>query len=79
MCLEPLLEPDWPSIEEVKNGTMVQTKYEVLAKAHATPHLFIFSNHAPNLAKLSADRWNVINDLGDHNPLGLHVDEMFAR
>jgi len=62
-------EPNYEIIEELKNGVMVQTKYEVQYKAYDAPHLLIFSNVAPTIRKLSVDRWNIITDLGDHMTL----------
>ena len=38
----------------------------------------IETKELPSAAAAAAEPWP-LNDLGDHNPLGLHVDEMFAR
>ena len=52
-------------IESIKNGLLIQTKYEVMVKSYDSPHVIIFANTPPLMGSLSEDRWNVINDLSD--------------
>ncbi len=52
--------PDFAGLEEIKNGLFFSTKYEsgqVLLKVF--PHIVVFSNHPPDLERMSADRWVV--------------------
>lgn len=60
---------DYVCLEKLKDGMMVQTKYETTLKSYDSPHLIVFSNQPPELWRLSHDRWNVITDLGDHMTL----------
>ena len=46
-------------IERLKNGFMYSTKYSSVQKVFAPPHIVVFSNFAPDRAKLSLDRWRV--------------------
>ncbi len=68
--------PDYGGLEEVKNGTFFSTKYEsgqVLLNVY--PHIVVFSNYPPDLAKLSRGRWVVIyagiTPLPSHHPIFL--------
>lgn len=49
----------WDGIESIKDGLFFSTKYECGMHVFNPPHLFIFSNQPPPLAKLSKDRWKV--------------------
>lgn len=49
----------WSGIEQVKNGAFFSGKYESSCIAYNKPHIICFSNHPPDLTKLSADRWKV--------------------
>ena len=56
---------DWACVESLKNGMLVQTKYDVIIKVYPSPHLVMFSNAMPDFNQLSADRWLFIDDLSD--------------
>ena len=60
---------DYVTLEKLKDGLLVQTKYETTLKSYDSPHLIAFSNKEPQIHRLSADRWNIIRDLGDHMTL----------
>lgn len=47
-------------IEQIKNGILTSSKYESRTKIFTPPHVMVFANFAPDLAKFSADRWVVI-------------------
>lgn len=49
----------YTGIEEIKNGCFFSTKYESGMVLMPTPHIVIFSNRAPDLDEMSADRWRV--------------------
>lgn len=49
----------YSTIESVKNGMVCNTKYETGVKCFNSPHIFVFANEAPELEKLSQDRWCV--------------------
>jgi len=48
-------------IESCKNGIVSSPKYESHVKYFPTPHVICFANFMPDLTKLSADRWKLIN------------------
>lgn len=45
------------AIESIKNGYIVNTKYETSLVYQDPSHVWCFSNQAPNLSSLSRDRW----------------------
>lgn len=49
----------YSTIESVKNGMVCNTKYETGVKCFNSPHIFVFSNEAPDTSALSIDRWVV--------------------
>jgi len=49
----------YESMEMMKNGDFISTKYEGGRVRYNRPHMFIFSNNLPNTTKLSADRWRI--------------------
>lgn len=49
----------YSAIESIKNGLVVNTKYETGYKVFNAPHIFIFSNSYPDCDKLSEDRWEI--------------------
>lgn len=49
----------YKGIEGIKDGLVVNTKYECSQHVFNSPHVFIFANMAPNYAMLSEDRWKV--------------------
>lgn len=52
----------YEGIEEIKNGLIVNTKYETAVNCFNCPHVIVFSNWPPDLSALSADRW-IVRDL----------------
>lgn len=50
----------YEGIEAIKNGIFYNTKYESGMVVFNCPHVVIFANFEPELGKLSADRWNII-------------------
>ncbi len=53
--------PDYSGVEALKNATFFSPKYEsgMVILSHY-PHVFVFSNYAPDESKLSADRWHIV-------------------
>lgn len=47
-------------IEKIKDGLIVNTKYEVSTHVFNSPHLVIFANEEPDRKELSADRWHIV-------------------
>lgn len=47
------------AMEEIKNGYIVNTKYETSTFMMAPPHIWCFSNQLPNLSSMSRDRWQL--------------------
>lgn len=47
------------AIEDLKNGHVVNTKYETGECMFEKPHVVVFSNQMPDLSKLSAYKWEV--------------------
>lgn len=47
----------YSAIESIKNGMVVNTKYETGYKMFNPPHIFVFCNEPPEVEKLSSDRW----------------------
>lgn len=68
---EPFVFFDWPRsaedtfpygvVEAFKNGYFLSTKYESVPVKFQPPIVIIFANFEPDLAKLSQDRWEIIN------------------
>lgn len=50
----------YSGIEEIKNGCFFSSKYEGGQVLMPSPHIFIFSNKAPDKDVFSNDRWNII-------------------
>ena len=49
----------YSSIEKIKNGLYMCSKYESKAIVRNSPHVIIFANFYPDTCKLSADRWEI--------------------
>lgn len=49
----------YASIEAIKDGLVFSGKYEGGFRLFPKPHIVIFSNWYPDLAKLSLDRWDI--------------------
>lgn len=47
----------YSAIESIKNGLVVNLKYETGVKYFNPPHLYVFANYPPETTKLSKDRW----------------------
>lgn len=47
------------AMEGIKNGYVVNTKYETAAFYMPSPHVWCFSNAPPNLTEMSRDRWKL--------------------
>lgn len=67
----------YETLEMVKNGVFLSTKYDCATVVRNAPHIFIFANEPPAIDKLSADRW-VIKEIRslyllDYNPNSLSV------
>lgn len=45
------------AMEGIKNGLFVNTKYECSQVVMKVPHIWIFTNHIPNISAMSRDRW----------------------
>lgn len=51
-------------IESIKNGCYFNCKYESGMRIFPSPHTFCFSNSPPDLSKMSADRWHIVQIRG---------------
>lgn len=47
------------AIEQIKNGMIVNMKYETCGVTFMPPHVWVFSNQLPNLSSMSKDRWSI--------------------
>lgn len=45
------------AMEQIKNGMIVNLKYETCGMVFDPPHIWCFSNQPPNLSSMSRDRW----------------------
>ena len=54
-------------MESLKNGIFFSSKYESKMKIYPSPHVIVFSNWAPQLNKMSPDRWDLQTDM-DQSP-----------
>lgn len=50
----------YDAIECIKNGMIVNMKYETGFKCFKPPHILVFANAPPETEKLSEDRWNIV-------------------
>jgi len=51
----------YESLEAIKNGLFFSNKYESSQVIMNSPHIICFSNCPPDVSKMSADRWKIIN------------------
>lgn len=51
----------YKGMEMIKDGLVVNTKYECSQHIFNSPHLIVFANMEPDYKKLSKDRWHVVN------------------
>lgn len=49
----------YSSLEDIKDGIIVNTKYETGSKIINSPHVMVFSNHMPEVEKMTKDRWKI--------------------
>jgi len=49
----------YQTIESIKNGYFINTKYETGVAIFAIPHVVVFSNKYPQMECLSMDRWDI--------------------
>lgn len=62
----------YEAIENVKDALFYSGKYEGGTVADPCPHLFVFSNFAPDEEKMSSDRWKIWNiDEGESDPFAV--------
>lgn len=54
-------------IEQVKNGMLFSAKYESQTKMFEPPKMLILANFAPEMNKLSKDRWQILITTGQGN------------
>jgi len=50
----------YSALESIKNGLIVNTKYETGSKLFNSPHIIVFSNMSPDVSAMSMDRWKII-------------------
>jgi len=55
----------YASVEAIKDGLTFSGKYEGGHRLFPTPHIVIFSNWWPDETKLSADRWDIRELIGN--------------
>jgi len=60
----------YEAIEALKDGIFFSSKYESGMVMYNPPHILVFANFSPELKKLSADRWKILN-------IGLDNDNEF--
>lgn len=58
------------AIEQIKNGMIVNLKYETSGACFDPPHVWCFSNQPPNISSMSYDRWKLwlINEVRELIP-----------
>ena len=49
----------YDALESIKNGIIINMKYETGQKLCDSPHILVFANMPPDVDKLSLDRWVV--------------------
>lgn len=62
----------YSAIESIKNGLVVNLKYETGVKYFNPPHIYIFANYPPDTSKLSIDRW-VVREITKAPTLTFHA------
>lgn len=50
----------YAGIEEIKDGLFFSGKYKGAMCCFASPHILVFANHPPQVERLSAGRWNIV-------------------
>lgn len=59
----------YDALEQVKDGMFFSGKYESEMVLFNNPHVIVFANFAPDLAKLSVDRWKIVNLNEENNDI----------
>lgn len=49
----------YKGLESIKDGLVINTKYECAQHVFNSPHLIVFANERPEKEKLSKDRWKI--------------------
>nr|WAE42803.1 MAG: replication associated protein [Cressdnaviricota sp.] len=49
----------WCCIEDLKNGSMTETRYATKVQRFAKPHVWVFCNQKPDTTVLTGDRWKL--------------------
>lgn len=60
VCRSKMATLQYSFLEECKNGYVFSPKYESCVFEFPIPHVVVFCNEAPDMTKLSADRYNII-------------------
>ncbi len=68
----------YSTIESVKNGCFVTTKYESKQLFTSVPHVFVFANFLPNFSSLSSDRWRLLRITEDYNLILMDASSLKA-
>jgi hypothetical protein len=55
------IEHIYTTIENLKNGVYLSTKYESGQRIYKVPTIVILANFKPDTSKLSGDRWNILH------------------
>lgn len=50
-------------LESIKNGLFFSSKYDSGMRCYPVPHVIVFANWPPEMSKLSADRWEIIDEM----------------
>lgn len=58
-CPRCIDKVSYSSLEDIKDGIIINTKYETGSKIINSPHVIVFSNHMPELDKMTKDRWKL--------------------
>lgn len=59
----------YQALEQIVNGCVFSPKYEGGMLRFDKPHVIVFANQTPEVSKLSADRWRIINLRRDYKQI----------
>lgn len=65
------------TLEDVKNGYVVNLKYETSTMAMDPPHVVVLANQRPDKGAVSLDRWNVVKLPSGINPYAANSASQF--
>lgn len=68
----------YSAIEDIKNGYIVNSKYETGILTMNPPHIVVLANHLPDTTAISADRWNILSLPKGCNPYAKEVMPTFS-